>query len=124
MFVVDGSGHYWTLTSASRNKNILPPCRITQTSLVRRSKTGRDAITAPLRPSLASSSEKIVRFGEEKLDQLMTRFDGQKVTKTAMLQFALAREMRHCGQLTVYQRLLGIESALTERFRRSTTPKR
>jgi uncharacterized damage-inducible protein DinB len=41
-----------------------------------------------------------------------------------MLQFALAREMRHCGQLTVYQRLLGIESALTERFRRSTTPKR
>jgi uncharacterized damage-inducible protein DinB len=30
--------------------------------------------------------------------------------------------MYHRGQLTVYQRLLGIEPALTESFRRLTSP--
>ncbi len=40
-----------------------------------------------------------------------------------MLQFTLAHEMYHRGQLTVYQRLLGIEPALTEQFRRFTNPK-
>jgi hypothetical protein len=43
--------------------------------------------------------------------------------KRAMLQPTLARETRHVGQLAVYQRPLGIESALTEQFRRFTSPK-
>ncbi|MGH9768576.1 MAG: DinB family protein [Blastocatellia bacterium] len=84
--------------------------------------TTKDAIIALLRSSLASSSEKITRFGAEKLDQPITRFDGQQVSKMAMLQFTLAHEMYHRGQLTVYQRLLGIEPALTEQFRRLTNP--
>jgi uncharacterized damage-inducible protein DinB len=49
--------------------------------------------------------------------------DGNQVTKTAMLDFTLAHEMYHRGQLTVYQRLLGIEPALTEQFRQLTNPK-
>ncbi len=84
--------------------------------------TTKDAIIALLRSSLASSSEKIAQFGEERLDRPITRFDGQEVSKTAMLQFTLAHEMYHRGQLTVYQRLLGIEPTLTEQFRRSLSP--
>ncbi len=49
--------------------------------------------------------------------------NGKQVTKVVMLQFTLAHEMYHRGQLTVYQRLLGIEPALTEQFRRLTNPK-
>ena len=86
--------------------------------------TTKNAIITLLRSSLASSSEKVTQFGEEKLDQPITRFDGQQITKMAMLQFTLAHEMYHRGQLTVYQRLLGIEPALTEQFRRLTNPKR
>ena len=59
--------------------------------------TTKNAIIALLGSSLASSSEKVTRFGEEKLDQLLTGFDGQKVTKRAMLQFTLAHEMYHRG---------------------------
>jgi uncharacterized damage-inducible protein DinB len=84
----------------------------------------KDAIIALLRSSLATSQEKVRRFGAEKIEQLMSRFDGKQISKAAMLQFTLAHEMYHRGQLTVYQRLLGIEPALTEMFRRITSPNR
>jgi uncharacterized damage-inducible protein DinB len=82
----------------------------------------KDAIVALLRSSLATSQEKVRRFGAEKIEQLMYGFDGKQISKAAMLQFTLAHEMYHRGQLTVYQRLLGIEPALTEMFRRITSP--
>ncbi|MEK6304426.1 MAG: DinB family protein [Acidobacteriota bacterium] len=44
------------------------------------------------------------------------RFDGKMVTKLALLQFSYSHEMYHRGQLTVYQRLLNIEPALTTRL--------
>jgi uncharacterized damage-inducible protein DinB len=84
----------------------------------------KDAIVALLRSSLAASHEKVRRFGAEKIEQLMTGLDGKQITKAAMLQFTLAHEMYHRGQLTVYQRLLGIEPALTEQFRQLTNPNR
>jgi uncharacterized damage-inducible protein DinB len=83
--------------------------------------TTKNAMIALLRSSLESSGETIARFGEEKLDQPITRFDGEQISKMAMLQFALSHEMYHRGQFTVYQRLLGIEPALTEQFRRLTS---
>jgi uncharacterized damage-inducible protein DinB len=89
---------------------------------VKNTKT-KEAVIALLRSSLVSSSEKVRRFGKQKLEQLMSGLDGNQVTKTAMLDFTLAHEMYHRGQLTVYQRLLGIEPALTEQFRQLTNPK-
>jgi uncharacterized damage-inducible protein DinB len=85
--------------------------------------TTKDAIIALLRSSLAAGQEKVRRFGAEKIEQLMSGLDGKQITKGAMLQFTLAHEMYHRGQLTVYQRLLGIEPALTEQFRQLTSPK-
>jgi uncharacterized damage-inducible protein DinB len=37
----------------------------------------------------------------------------------SLMSFAIAHEMYHRGQLTVYERLLGIEPALTQRFRKA-----
>ncbi|HKE03228.1 MAG TPA: DinB family protein [Blastocatellia bacterium] len=85
--------------------------------------TTKNAIIALLRSSLVASHETVRRFGAEKLEELMSGLDGKQVTKAAMLQFTLAHEMYHRGQLTVYQRLLGIEPALTEQFRQLTSPK-
>ncbi|HTF37176.1 MAG TPA: DinB family protein [Blastocatellia bacterium] len=51
-------------------------------------------------------------------EQGMTRFDGKQCTKIEMLNFVVAHEMYHRGQLTVYERLLGIEPALTQFFRK------
>jgi uncharacterized damage-inducible protein DinB len=83
----------------------------------------KDAVIALLRSSLAASQEKVRRFGPKKAGQLMFGLDGKQITKAAMLHFTLAHEMYHRGQLTVYQRLLGIEPALTEQFRQLTHPK-
>jgi uncharacterized damage-inducible protein DinB len=88
-----------------------------------RAVTTKDAIIALLRSSFTASREKVLRFGDEKIEQLITGLSGKQVTKTAMLQFTLSHEMYHRGQLTVYQRLLGIEPALTEQFRKLTSQK-
>ncbi|MFN2530239.1 MAG: DinB family protein [Pyrinomonadaceae bacterium] len=61
--------------------------------------------------------EATIRSYADKLDEPMQRLDGKHTTKLAFLQFAMSHEMYHRGQLTVYERLLNIEPALTERFR-------
>ena len=47
------------------------------------------------------------------LEQIMPG-DGKRLTKRAMLNLGVGHEMYHRGQVTVYQRLLGIEPALTK----------
>ncbi len=51
--------------------------------------------------------------------QLITRFDGEQGTRLAWLNHGIAQEMYHRGQLVLYQRLMGIEPALTRRIRES-----
>ena len=55
-------------------------------------------------------TEKCLRGASDELQNEMKRFD--------FLSFAIAHEMYHRGQLTVYLRLLGIEPVLTKRFRK------
>ena len=77
----------------------------------------RDAIIELLQSSLDESTQRIRECGDERLEQMMTRFDGKQVRKLAMLNFVVAHEMYHRGQVTVYQRLLGVEPALTKFFK-------
>jgi uncharacterized damage-inducible protein DinB len=78
----------------------------------------KDAVITLLQSSLAATREKVGQFGAEKLEQTMTGLNGKEITKSAMLNFTVGHEMYHRGQLTLYQRLLGIEPALTEQFRK------
>ncbi|MDQ2937183.1 MAG: DinB family protein [Acidobacteriota bacterium] len=68
--------------------------------------------------SSMETSEACIRAGGEKLQEMMRRFDGKEMSKLDFLTFAVAHEMYHRGQLTVYLRLLGIEPALTRRFKK------
>jgi uncharacterized damage-inducible protein DinB len=77
----------------------------------------KDALLELLRSSIEQSKQRIREFGAEKLEDIMTRFDGKQVPKRAMLSFSIAHEMYHRGQVTVYQRVLGIEPALTKFFK-------
>ena len=76
-----------------------------------------DAILELLRGSLDESTQLVREYGDERLEQMMTRFDGKQLLKRVMLNFIVAHEMYHRGQVTVYQRLLGIEPALTQFFK-------
>jgi uncharacterized damage-inducible protein DinB len=83
-----------------------------------REATSGEGLKNLLRTSLDETAQAIRQFGEDKLDRLMTGFDGKDISKFSMLNFVVGHEMYHRGQLTVYQRLLGIEPALTEQFRK------
>lgn len=70
-----------------------------------------------LRTSMDESAERINAYGD-KLEESMMSLMGQPTTKAAFLMFGMSHEMYHRGQLTVYERLLNIEPALTEMFRK------
>jgi uncharacterized damage-inducible protein DinB len=82
--------------------------------------TTKDAVLELLRSSLEETKNVAVEFGDENFDKTMQRFDGRQGPKRAMISFAIAHEMYHRGQLTVYERLLGIEPALTRFFKKAT----
>lgn len=70
-----------------------------------------------LRSSMETSEASIRSCGDG-LRETMQRFDGKEVSKLDFLNFAVAHEMYHRGQLTVYERLLGVEPALTQYFKK------
>lgn len=74
----------------------------------------REAVLDLLRSSLEESTAKAREFGDAGFDEITTRFDGKQVSKRLMLSFIIAHEMYHRGQLTVYERMMGIEPALTQ----------
>jgi hypothetical protein len=55
--------------------------------------------------------------GEPHMLQLIERFDGEKGTRLAWLYHGIDQEMYHRGQLVLYERMMGIEPALSRRIR-------
>ncbi len=78
----------------------------------------KDAVLNLLKESMDEAAAKLMAAGDE-LKNTMKRFDGKEMTKLSFMSFAIAHEMYHRGQLTVYERLLNIEPALTTRFRKA-----
>lgn len=85
-----------------------------------RKASGKDEMLDLLRTQLEEGMEKFRKAGELAMLQLIERFDGRQGTKLAWFHHGIAQEMYHRGQLTLYQRLLGIEPALTQRIRASS----
>jgi uncharacterized damage-inducible protein DinB len=80
-------------------------------------KSGKRELVALLHSTLRDGVKKFRDAGELHMMQLITRFDGEKGTRMAWFNHGIAHEMYHRGQLATYQRLLGIEPALTRRIR-------
>ena len=53
--------------------------------------------------------------GEDFFSGMITRFDGQRVTRLEMLQFIKEHELTHRSQMFMYLRLKGIVPATTRR---------
>jgi uncharacterized damage-inducible protein DinB len=70
-----------------------------------------------LRSQLKEGEVRFREAGELFMLQLVERFDGEKGTRLAWLHHGIAQEMYHRGQLVLYQRMMGIEPALTRRIR-------
>lgn len=76
----------------------------------------KDDLLAASRTTLDRGIERFRKVGELHMLQFITRFDGRKGTRLAWMHHAIAQEMYHRGQLTLYARMLGIEPALTKRI--------
>jgi uncharacterized damage-inducible protein DinB len=79
--------------------------------------TDKAGLIELLRSTMADAEKCVAEFGE-KLNEPMTGLDGRPTSKIAFLMFGMSHEMYHRGQLTVFERLLNVEPALTEQFRR------
>jgi uncharacterized damage-inducible protein DinB len=73
------------------------------------------AIAAALRGSLEKRLAELAQQPPEFFAGIITRFDGQRVTRLEMVQFIKEHELTHRSQLFVYLRLKGMVPPTTRR---------
>jgi len=106
------------LTRGDTNFHRLPWPRLLRlhAAAAYRAKT-RANLVRLLKSQFKEAEKKFLAAGELHMLQMIKRFDGQRGTRLAWLYHGIAHEEYHRGQLTVYERLLGIEPALTRNIR-------
>ena len=63
-------------------------------------------------------TEACLQASADRMSDSITGLDGKPKIKSDFLTFVISHEMYHRGQLTVYERLLGIEPQLTQRLKK------
>jgi len=76
---------------------------------------GAPEIAAALRHSIAERAAELAARPAGFFAEIITRFDGQRVTRLEMLQMIKEHELTHRAQLFLYLRLKGIVPATTRR---------
>jgi uncharacterized damage-inducible protein DinB len=76
---------------------------------------GASELANALRESVAQRTAQLAAQPPEFFDKIITRFDGQQVTRLEMVQFVKEHELTHRSQLFMYLRLKGIVPATTRR---------
>jgi len=73
------------------------------------------AMATGLRGNIELRSSQLAQRPADFYEQVITRFDGQRVTRLEMIQFAKEHELTHRSQLFVYLRLRGVVPCTTRR---------
>lgn len=76
---------------------------------------GAELLAAALRRSLEQRHAQLAAQPPEFYAAMMTRMDGQRVTRLEMLQFVKEHELTHRAQLFLYLRLKGLVPPTTRR---------
>lgn len=77
----------------------------------------KEELIGSLRSTMESAEAALRAFGEEALSEKVPGLDGKTISKLGILYFYITHEMYHRGQISVYERLLQIEPALTAKLR-------
>src|SRR5262245_31231896 len=72
-------------------------------------------LASELRKSLETRAAELAAQGDDFYSGVITRFDGQRVTRLEMVQFIKEHELTHRSQMFLYLRLKGIVPATTRR---------
>ncbi len=81
--------------------------------------TDKNGLLEMLRSSM-EVCEANVRSNNDLMQGSMGGIDGTPTPKLKVVNFAMSHEMYHRGQLTVYERLINLEPALTRQFAKMT----
>lgn len=73
------------------------------------------SLASELRSSIEERVSQLAQQPADFFSHMMTRFDGQQVTRLEMLQFVKEHELTHRSQLFLYLRLKGVVPATTRR---------
>jgi uncharacterized damage-inducible protein DinB len=74
-----------------------------------------ETLAAALRESIKHRTAELAAQPPEFFAHVITRFDGQRVTRLEMLQFVKEHELTHRSQMFTYLRMKGIVPATTRR---------
>jgi uncharacterized damage-inducible protein DinB len=74
-------------------------------------------LIAMLEWQIDDAVKRFKKIGEATMFAPVTNFDGSEWTRMQWLHHGLAQEMYHRGQITTYERLMGLEPALTKKIR-------
>jgi len=77
----------------------------------------KEELIGSLRSTMESAEAALRAFGEEALREKVQGLDGRTMSKLSFLYFYITHEMYHRGQVSVYERLMQIEPALTAKLR-------
>jgi uncharacterized damage-inducible protein DinB len=77
----------------------------------------KEELIGSLRSTMESAEAALRAFGEEALREKVQRLDGKTMSKLGYLYFMIGHEMYHRGQISVYERLIHIEPALTAKLK-------
>ena len=77
--------------------------------------TDKNGLLELLRSSM-EVCEANIRSNDDLMQGTMAGIDGKQTPKLKVINFAMSHEMYHRGQLTVYERLMNLEPALTKQF--------
>lgn len=80
-----------------------------------KSVTDKNGLLELLRSSM-EVCEASIRSNGDLMSSMMGGLDGKPTPKLKVVNFAMSHEMYHRGQLTVYERLMNVEPALTKQF--------
>jgi len=77
----------------------------------------KEELIRSLRSTMESSEATLRAFGQEALKETVVGLDGKPIPKLSFLSLYISHEMYHRGQISVYERLMQIEPALTVKFK-------
>jgi hypothetical protein len=102
--MLSGVDDFTTPDFRERLKEFIPPLapECSQTDLA-----------AALRQGMEQRVEELAKQPADFFDAIMTRFDGQRVTRMEMVQMVKEHEMTHRSQMFVYLRMQGIVPSTT-----------
>ncbi|MCL6507056.1 MAG: DinB family protein [Bryobacteraceae bacterium] len=89
--------------------------RVKERGAVPMAEASAQALAAALRESVQTRCRELAGQPPEFFSHLITRMDGQRVTRLEMLQFVKEHELSHRAQLFLYLRLKGLVPPTTRR---------